>query len=287
VPAVGDFSCLAVDTQNVYVATGLTALAGGQIYAVPLNGGAPQTIVPGQSRPHGIASDGLAIFWVDYGSGDVMTAGIGGSNPTPIVTGQASPWDIAVDANHIYWSNQGDGTVWQAAKDGGQRHLLASGLTPNGIGYLAVDAAGANVYFTDRGAGNALNPGAIYVAPVDGTATGTNSPQAGPGVAVDDTDVFFSSAAGGTILTAPLPLSPTAPTAIEHNRMSPNAMATDGTFIYWSQSVANGSIDRASVSGGQVTQLAMQQNFPTCIAIDTTSIYWINSGGGAVSKTAR
>jgi hypothetical protein len=263
-------------------------VTGGQIYAVPLNGGAPQTLVPNQNRPHGIASDGTDIFWVDYASGDVMTAGTDGSNPTPIVSGQSSPRDIAVDANNVYWTNWGDGTVWQAAKDGTHQHRLASGLTLFGLGYLAVDAAGANVYFTDRGNGTALNPGAIYVAPVGGTATATNSLQAGPGVAVDGTEVFFSSATPGNIMTASLPLSGTTPpTAIEHNRMSPNAMATDGTFIYWSQAVANGSIDRASVSGGQVTPLAMQQNYPSCIAIDATSIYWINSGGGAVSKTAR
>ncbi|MGH7328262.1 MAG: hypothetical protein ACREJX_07915, partial [Polyangiaceae bacterium] len=48
-----------------------------------------------------------------------------------------------------------------------------------------------------------------------------------------------------------------------------------------------GEIHRATVAGTSDTILASKQNGPNCIAVDATSVYWINSGGGMISKTGK
>lgn len=48
-----------------------------------------------------------------------------------------------------------------------------------------------------------------------------------------------------------------------------------------------GEIHRVTIGGTADTKLASKQNGPNCIAIDSTSVYWINSGGGMISKTGK
>jgi hypothetical protein len=289
VPAVGDFSCLAIDSQNIYVATGLIAANGGQIYKVPLSGGMPTTIVPMQARPHGIASDGTNLFWTNFGTGGttgaIMKSGVDGSNATPIVPTQAAPFDLSLDATHVFWTNRGDGTAWQANKDGTNPVRLGMGLgTLGGVNYIT--NGGGVVYFGDR------TSGTVYSAKVGMTATPfvTMITGGGPvGFAVDGTTLFWSDSTKGNIYSEPLPGGTTA-TPIAMGQAGPNDVVTDGTSVYWSDTglaMNVGSINKVAVTGGKVTPLAMAQNYPGCIAIDATSIYWINTGGGAISKTGR
>src|SRR5262249_8835126 len=138
-PPVGDFPCIAVDSQYVYVATGLFAASGnGLIYRVPVNGGAPQTILPSQDRPHGIGTDGTNLYWADYAAGTIRTSAPDGSNPTTIVMSQSSPYALALDATHVFWKNAGDGTMWQADRNGNNQLRLANGLATGGAnaGYI-------------------------------------------------------------------------------------------------------------------------------------------------------
>jgi hypothetical protein len=47
---------------------------------------------------------------------------------------------------------------------------------------------------------------------------------------------------------------------------------------------SSGYIKRVSANGGPVTTLASGQNLPQYLAIDTTSVYWTNSGAGTVMR---
>jgi hypothetical protein len=285
VPYVGNFACIAIDMQNIYVATG-AFYPGGEIYKVPLTGGASQTIVPMQTRPHGIASDGTSVFWANYGTaGSIMKSGTDGSNPTPIAMNQSYPVGVTLDATHVFWTNRGDGTVWQANKDGSNPVRLAMGISNAGAGLNYITNGGGMVYFGDM-----IN-GVVYSAPVGGTASPfVTTPGGGPvGFAVDGTTLFWSDINKGTINAKAL-TGGAAAAPIAMAQSNPNDVVTDGTTVYWSSAPTGlnvGSINKVAATGGMAIPLATGQQDPGCIAIDATSIYWINAGGGAISKTGR
>jgi hypothetical protein len=62
------------------------------------------------------------------------------------------------------------------------------------------------------------------------------------------------------------------------------SIVTDGRFLYWTDS-ATGSVNAASVSGGQAVQLATDQPYPTKIVVSGGSIYWLDIVRKQVLKT--
>jgi hypothetical protein len=67
----------------------------------------------------------------------------------------------------------------------------------------------------------------------------------------------------------------------------PQGMATDGSYVYWTNYDPNGSVMKAPVGGGTATTLAPAQNKPVFVAVDSTSVYWTNAGDGTVMKTGK
>jgi hypothetical protein len=66
----------------------------------------------------------------------------------------------------------------------------------------------------------------------------------------------------------------------------PVQLAAYGGYLYWADSTS-GTISRASTSSSVPigsTVITSGQTGPTAIAVDATSVYWINSGNGAVMK---
>jgi hypothetical protein len=283
-PKVGDFACLAIDKASVYWATGLQAMSGGAIYKVPLSGGMPQLVVGMQQNPHGIASNGTNLFWTTL-PGSIMKSDVNGMGATAIVSNQMGPTWLVIDATNVYWSNATDGSVWKAGQDGSNPTKLAA-IGQGHAGRLAVDQT--SVYFTDSTGGN------VYSVPIAGAPqpTAIASQQASPrDVAVAGGFLYFSNG-GSNMMTngniSKLQLGGSnMPMAIVPNLVNPTGIASDGTNVWWAASQMAGAIDRSSAMGGAVTQLATNQTYPNCIALDAKSIYWINEGGGAVAKAAK
>ena len=290
---VGDFACLTVDATNVYWGTGLGTANGGGVWKVGLNGGNPSLLIGAQDRPHGMASDGVNLYYANYGTaqnvGSIQRIPIGGSVATPIAVAQAFPLDVAVDANNVYWTDSGDGSVWKSDKNTPAPMKIANGGGQGHSQYLRIDATFA--YFTDSAGGSVLR------VPLDGSnltpAIVTKAPAARY-IAIDSTTAFFGSTSGnnGAVLSSPLNANNGAAAQILPNLGNVTGVATDGTNNVWyaipSTGTPNtGSINRATKAGAGPTQLAKGQNFPGCIAVDAKSVYWINLGGGLVSKTAK
>ena len=292
-PKVGDNACLAIDATNVYWGTGLAA---GSVWKVPITGGAPVQLIGGQAAPHGMASDGTTLFYGNQGTaatctGTIESIPIGGTTSTQIAMGQCVPLDVAVDAKNVYWTNSGDGSVWQSDKTNPNPMKIAGG---NGAspGYLRVDAT--SVYFTS--ASNGM--GVVSRVPIGGgTVTAVTSSVPSPGhIAIDATHAYFGSRGTTTaaILAVGLNGMGANPAQTVTNLPALNGIETDGTHIWFAEATdvqpyaANtGEIHRVTVGGANDKILASKQNGPNCIAVDATSVYWIETGGGMISKTGK
>jgi hypothetical protein len=183
--------------------------------------------------------------------------------PTILASGLDFPGSIAVDATSVYWVRGGtdgkpppDGyaTLMKAPIGGGTPITLASAGQQISGGSITVDAN--NVYWTIS----------VY-ALENGTTVCTV----------------------GTV--AAVPIGGGTPTLLASGQNGPDAIAVDGTDLYWVNvgSTGNdGSVMKLPIAGGDAITLASQQAQPTSIAVDDTSVYWTTEEpNGAVMKTSK
>jgi hypothetical protein len=293
-PVVGDNACLTVDSANVYWGTGTTT---GSVWSVPIAGGTPTQVVGNQSTPHPMASDGTNLYFGNQGTagtctGSIQRVPVGGAvTATPIATAQCVPLDVVVDANNVYWTNSGDGSVWKSDKTTPNPINLVPASTAGHAAYLRVDAT--NVYFTDT-AGGVVNR--VPIAGGNVTAMTTTGIPTPTHIAIDGTNAYFGSrsASGAAILSVALTASGGNTTQVVKNLATINGIQTDGTSLWFAEASSvlpymggTGQIHRDTVGGANDTVLASKQNGPNCISVDATSVYWINTGGGMISKTGK
>ncbi len=252
-------------------------------------------VIGGQALPHGMASDGTDLFFADEGAGvnngTVQRIPVGGGSATPIASGQSVPVDVVVDANNVYWANAGDGSVWKSDKTTPNPIKLAG---PSGQGHathLRVDAT--NVYFTDH------TSGLVKRVPIAGGNVTTMTTQVGGVgyIAIDSKNAYFGAYPQNkaAILSIDLGATAAAPTPVISSGLAYiNGVETDGTSLWYAEQSnvqpykpSTGEVHRATVAGQNDATLATKQNGPNCIAVDSTSVYWINAGGGMISKTGK
>ena len=102
-------------------------------------------------------------------------------------------------------------------------------------------------------------------------------------LATDGTSLFWPSGAGVNRLdppsTTPQALFSASPAGIV------KALAVDDSYVYVPSSDltgTGGTIGRVSKSGGSLATIVGGQAQPSAIAVDDSSIYWVNSGYGAI-----
>src|SRR5262249_38085723 len=100
----------------------------GAILRVPLQGGAPEVVVPNQPGASGIAVDGTDVYWVlsgtfesNFTDGSVLRAPKSGGPSTVLASEQRGPVSIVLDMTSVYWTNTGstsgnDGAVMKTEK---------------------------------------------------------------------------------------------------------------------------------------------------------------------------
>jgi eukaryotic-like serine/threonine-protein kinase len=240
---------------------------GGEVKSVRMDGTGMTTLASGQGKPSGMATDGVYVYWVNYGDGTVYRVPIGGGEPKRLAEGQLGPRSIAVGPLGIYWTNREGGTVIFRS-NAGETTELANGQDQPGD--IAIDAE--RVYWADRGGRR------VMAVSLQGgkkpTLVGT-APEPPIGVAVDAKRVYWIEYQGDGVMWAPIGGGP--PKLLTSGQSHPLAIAVDASRVYLTKD--DGAVMAISLDGGDVTRLCFGQGWPQSLAVDAKSIYWTNTKG--------
>jgi len=262
-----DFGAIAVDGSNVYWVEPTNP---GAVFSVPIAGGARTTLATQQAQPNSIALANDSVYFTCFQFG-ILSVPLGGGvpvtvgrvlTPTSVAADSANvyftsgdavgavPFDaggvahslvqmppdlannIAIDSTSIYWTS-GPGTVGgsllKTALDGGPVTTLVSGAcVPS---YVTIHGSAAYYLACDKVLSVPLSGG----TPTSLASTANASAQ---GIAADDTNVYWSEQPNGTggqcAVIMKAPIGGGASTTLLVTQLYPNALATDGTNLYWS-----------------------------------------------------
>jgi hypothetical protein len=153
------------------------------------------------------------------------------------------------------------------------RCLVTLTTVTGGATCMAVDAT--SVYWTNGGF-----PGSVMKVPIGGgpAVTLASNQISSLGIAVDATNVYWTQSEGSmAVMKAPLNGGEIVPLASGLGEAL--AIAVNSTDVYWTE--YSGFIMRAPLSGGATTMFASGGdmpggNAPYSIALDPTSVYWVN-----------
>jgi hypothetical protein len=282
---------IAVDGTSVYW-TNTGGAPAGSIAKVPLCGGTPVTLANNVVGAAGIVVSSTDVLWAAY-DGTINEVPIGGGATTMLATGAQGI--VAIEADEVYWPIATGGcmpspctlSVLKMSLTGGTPSTLASMPfgSPTALTF-AVDSD--DVYWTNQMTG-------VFKVPVSGGAITTLSSVGAGGIAVDDTNVYWSVPSTASIMKMPK-LGGT-PTTLAAGLTGSDPLVVDSESVYWIDSVPGctacegESIVKVALDGGAPITLAKGQNNALALTVDSSSVYWVNAGTsdftGTVMKVAK
>lgn len=260
----GLVAALAVDAGYVYWSAkdGPTVLL-----SQPLAGGANKILSDSGKNVLAVAADGQNVYWLEEQNGGqvnsdntwpgaVMRAPSGGGAGAPVMVAPArfldsgGPASIAVDSNFIYWTDACPAN--SAAYCGGElMKVPVTGGTP-----VRLATWSGQSYSQIKVAPDGVYWGVLY----------TQSPMQPP----PPTGILKVPLAGGdpvTVIASPV-----------------LGITLDETNIYWG---TMGDVMSAPLpSGAPATHLGTSM-FSTVLAVDATSLYWVDFGGKLMKLTPK
>nr|HEX4313898.1 hypothetical protein [Kofleriaceae bacterium] len=283
--------------------------------AAPVDAGSPDagagapgapwvTLATGQSGPTQLAVTDTAVVWLDETGGQVMSVPKAGGTPVVLAHDQERPLDLAVDATTVYWTTRtgnGDsdsmtaphatGGVWSVPLAGGKVASIAKGRAfPDAI---AVDAT--SLYFGEQGLLQHAGAQLSKVARSGGAVTAVRAGEPG-GIAVDGDHVYWS--VGGTCESVngakmpddgsmwSSPIAKPSPKQLASKLRCPEKIATDADSIYVADN-DTGAILAIPKAGGAPVVVVQDAPGTRWLAVDATTVYWINQRTGTVKRRAK
>jgi hypothetical protein len=228
------------------------------VMPVALQGGTLKKLVGGLSQPQVVIEQQGFVYYSNITiSGAVSRVSLADGGTTDLSPGEPFPMGLALDTTNIY--------VWNSGTFSGQSTLNNHDGT---IVQIPLDGGTKLTLATQMEV--------AYAAPYNNA------------IAVDGKYVYWVAGASGndgTIMKCPI--GSATPSVLYGNQPFPEALATDGVNIYWSnwgtfdtQGKYNndGTIMKAPVDGGTPVVLASGQSAPAAIAIDSANVYWTDVG---------
>ncbi len=265
----------------------------GSVMKCPVAGcaGQPTVLATGQEYLWFIGTDGTRLLWAQYdgagGPGTVMECSMAGCNgqPTVVASGLAAPGGVTGAAGRVYWtSGPPSPSVTECSATGCTAPaVLASGAWSHSYDVIPIAADVTGVYWT--------TDSVVYAYSFAGGGTTTTTlataQQGAAGIAVDGTDVYWTTAMGGGVQSCAVGGCGGQPTVIATGQTRPLAVAVDATSVYWRNQDGVMKCPAAGCNGSSPVQLASFTPQEGAMTIDATSVYWSNQIDGTVMKVAK
>jgi hypothetical protein len=282
---------IAVDDTSVY----WVDFGNGSVFKVPIGGGAVATLYSNGMSAQGISLDSSNVYWTDTGAGTVMKVSKDGGTIVTLASSQVGPIGVALGPNDktVYWGDSTGTTAhewfvaYTAIKGGG----TVSTFAPDQAAvWLTVDTE--NAYWTVEGTYGSVVQKQLKGGYALTLAYPVDAPRR---VTVDKTNVYWTAAgaAGGAVQKITIgeqAAKDSPPDTLASGQMGAHGIAIDPAdeYVYWTNKLADGgSVQKVSIDGGVPTTLATRQVSPAGVAVDSTYVYWVDFGSGAVMKAPR
>jgi hypothetical protein len=280
---------IAVDPSHVFWTNEgdpLGAFTGGAVMQADLSGANLQSLVPGlTARPSGITTAGGCVYWIEYQGGNTIRGYCSGTTTSVLANSGAVYFAIA--GTTMVWATSGGGSdeVVSCTLPGctNSKTLAVNRFSPRAP---AINTQYGQVYWLEPtpGSGGQVITCSLSSCTPSSLAALAGDPQS---LAVDSMgDVLFTSGTAGRsdgIVYLYFYVAGTL-SQMAFNRPFPVGVVTDGQNAYWAEpgtGAADGQIVGCPLAfGGACTVQVFADHLtnPTSVAIDSTSVYWVNRG---------
>lgn len=267
---------LAIDADNVYyTARGFGADAG-KVFKVGKTSGGATPIATGLTcgaggGPAGLALDDTDVYVAVEGCDSVVRIPKTGgafqtiaSYPTAVVT------QVAAHDSQLFVALGSPPRVARVNKDGTGKADLVGLVAGSTVTAFAVGAT--ELFFTVKGPGMNLQK----------TPFGSSAPTAftavhpfAAGLALDDTDVFFTNATASGSVSRVVQTGATAVAEFSGSEPTPSGIAVDAERVYWARRSSGEIVRRGKEpDAGAAEVIAGSQSEPGFVGLDDTHVFW-------------
>ena len=267
---------IAVDDTHVYwtneVGSGSVARCGQNDCASTMS------TIASKGAPQWIAVDAANVYWTDMTYG-VWKCPVSAWGTPTMLAASSYPTFLTLDETNVYWMDESDITVRSCAIAGCAAATIVAKGDMSLVHGLVVDAT--NAYWSlDH---------VIQTCPLAGcaapTALVTESQTYTFALAIDSHDLYWTTAAPGAVLERSLAdVDAGATTLVSMPSANSQALVVDDTNVYWTD-FGEGKVMKCAIAGcATPTVIADAQNGPAGIAVDASSVYWVNILGDTVMR---
>lgn len=268
----------------------------GEIFEVPLDGGAPVTVVPADAGD--LAIDAANIYWTvsrpETNGGAIMERSLAGGDPIVLASTTRRPGAIAVDGESVYYTavdQSGVGEIARVPIGGGETVVLAP--AENDPQDLTV--GGGSAYWSSPNVGTCS--GALRSVPVAGGSPTTVYSGPWPDdLATDGRELYYAERQdwrtsssgcrppggephlGYRGIVGQIARDGTAALVLASAQPLSTSVAVDEASVYWGNDAwfvgGIGSVVKVPKGGGDSVVVVADHGYPSHVRVDARSLYY-------------